>query len=501
MSSNEHSQYDSRSLLNSQPVSVAIINPATYGVEFQNETGLKAFGDIAGQACYEKIAACPSPCSFCRMSEALAGDSIVSQEVAVPGDKHLLIHWSKAPAADGRTRVIETIVDITEHKRTEHALRQSQKLEAVGRLAGGIAHDFNNLMMVVIGHAHRVLQQLGGHPARQELERISQAGLRAAALTKKLLTFSRQQVFEPKELPVNQVIREMEDILRQLIGEQIQTVVVLHAHTGHALVDPVQLGQVVMNLVLNARDAMPDGGLLNIETDNAELDEEFARLHPGARPGSYVKIVVQDAGCGMSADTMSHIFEPFFTTKGPDKGTGLGLATAYGIVKQSQGYIEVTSELGRGSRFCVYFPRVGQPVIEVAVQKKETHPPAAQEMILVVEDEESIRKLVAAILQDQGYHVLSAVDGIEALQRLQTLKGRCDLIITDVIMPRMKSSAFVEGVKAMRPETRVLYMSGYAGDTLQANGVAESVPFLQKPFLPNALIEKVHELLQTGAAH
>ncbi len=500
MSSGEHPRYDARSLLNSQPVSVTVIDPATYRVEFQNETGLKQFGDIAGQSCYKKIAACSSPCSFCRMSEALATDSVVSQEVALPGDKHLLIHWSKAAAADGRTHVIETIVDVTEHKRTEHALRQSQKLEAVGRLAGGIAHDFNNLMMVVIGHAHRVLQQLGGHPARQELERISQAGMRAAALTKKLLTFSRQQVFEPKELPVNQVIREMEDILRQLIGEQIQTVVVLHPHTGHALVDPVQLGQVVMNLVLNARDAMPDGGLLNIETDNAELDDEFTRLHPGARPGSYVKIVVQDAGCGMSVETMSRIFEPFFTTKGPDKGTGLGLATAYGIVKQSQGYIEVTSEMGRGSRFCVYLPRVGRSVIEAPPPKKETHPPAAQEMILVVEDEESIRKLVAAILQDQGYHVLSAVDGIEALQRLQTLKGRCDLVITDVIMPRMKSAAFVEGVKAMRPETKVLYMSGYAGDTLQANGVAEGVPFLQKPFLPNTLIEQVHELLQTGAA-
>ncbi|MDF0642962.1 MAG: ATP-binding protein [Nitrospira sp.] len=500
MSPSKHPQYDARSLLNSQPVSVTVIDPATYHVQFQNETGFKKFGDIAGQACYKKLADCTSPCIFCRMPEALATDSVVSQEVALPGDKHLLIHWSKAATADGRTHVIETIVDITERKRTEHALRQSQKLEAVGRLAGGIAHDFNNLMMVVIGHAHRVLQQLGGHPARQELERISQAGMRAAALTKKLLTFSRQQVFEPKELHVNQAIREMEDILRQLIGEQIQTVVVLHPHTGHALADPVQLGQVVMNLVLNARDAMPDGGLLNIETDNAELDEEFARLHPGAKPGSYVKLVVQDAGCGMSAETMSRIFEPFFTTKGPDKGTGLGLATAYGIVKQSQGYIEVTSELGRGSRFCVYLPRVERSTTETAPLKKDAHQSVAQEMILVVEDEESIRKLIAVILQDQGYHVLSAVDGIEALQRLQTLKGRCDLVITDVIMPRMKSAAFIEGVKAMRPETKVLYMSGYAGDTLQANGVADGVPFLQKPFLPSTLIEKVHELLLPGAA-
>jgi signal transduction histidine kinase/CheY-like chemotaxis protein len=431
------------------------------------------------------------------MPESLVSGAVVSQEVALPGDKHLLVHWSKATTADGQTHVIETIADITEHKRTEQALRQSQKMEAVGRLAGGIAHDFNNLMMVVIGHAHRLLQQFGTHPARQELERISQAGLRAAALTKKLLTFSRRQVFEPKELPINQAIREMEDILRQLIGEQIQTVAVLHPRTGHALVDPVQLEQVVMNLVLNARDAMPDGGLLSIETDNVDLDEHFVRLHPGATTGPYVKIMVQDTGCGMDTETMSHIFEPFFTTKGPDRGTGLGLATVYGIVKQSQGYIDVGSEPGRGSRFTVYLPRVGQPVMETPPAKKESHQVVTQEMILVVEDEESIRKLIATILQDQGYHVLSAADGIEALQRLQVLKGKCDLVITDVIMPRMKSAAFVEGVKAMRPETRVLYMSGYAGDTLQANGVGEDLPFLQKPFLPNTLLEKVHELLQT----
>jgi two-component system, cell cycle sensor histidine kinase and response regulator CckA len=492
-------RYDAQTLLNSQPVIVSVIDPLTHQIQFQNDTGLKKFGNIAGHSCYEKIAGCPSPCTFCRMPEALTTDTVVSQEVGLPGDKYLLVHWSKAATVDGKTHVIETITDITEHKRTEQALRQSQKMEAVGRLAGGIAHDFNNLMMVVIGHAHRLLQQLGSHPARQELERISQAGMRAAALTKKLLTFSRRQVFEPKELPINQTIREMEDILRQLIGEQIQTVVVLHPHTGHALVDPVQLEQVVMNLVLNARDAMPDGGLLNIETDNVDLDEQFVRLHPGSTPGPHVKLLVQDAGCGMSAETMSHIFEPFFTTKGPDKGTGLGLATVYGIVKQSQGYVEVNSELGRGSRFTVYLPRVGQPASEAASAGKETDRSVMQETILVVEDDESIRKLIATILQDQGYYVLSAGDGIEALQSLQMLKGKCDLVITDVIMPRMNSATFIEGVKVMQPETHVLYMSGYAGDTLQANGVGDDVPLLQKPFLPNTLLEKVHELLLTSA--
>lgn len=492
-------RYDPQVLLNSQPVIVTVIDPSNHTIQFQNNTGLKKYGDIAGASCHDKIVGCATPCSFCRMQEALTSDSVISSEVPLPGDKFLLVHWSKAATADGHIHVIETIVDITEHKRTAAALHQSQKMEAVGRLAGGIAHDFNNLMMIVIGHAQRLLQQLGTHPARQELEMISQAGLRAAALTKKLLTFSRRQVFEPKELPVNQTIHELEDILQRLIGEQIQMVVVLHPQAGHALVDPVQLEQVIMNLVLNARDAMPNGGLINIEADNIDLDEQFSNSHPGSTPGPYVTIMVQDAGCGMNTETLAHIFEPFYTTKGPDKGTGLGLATVYGIVKQSQGYIDVTSEPGRGSRFTLYLPRVGQPVVELETPNGGIPTLARQDTILVVEDEEGIRNLITTVLQDQGYQVLAAADGIEALQGLQMLKGTCSLVITDVIMPRMKSSTFIEGVRAMRPETKILYMSGYAGDTLQANGVQDDMPFLPKPFLPTTLIETVRELLQPAS--
>lgn len=487
-------QYDARTLLNSQPVIVSVIDPSTHHVQFQNKTGLTKFGDISGSACYEKIAGCPHPCAFCRMPEALETNDVVSNEVALPGDKYLLVHWSKASTSDGQAHVIETIVDITEQKRTAQALHQSQKMEAVGRLAGGIAHDFNNLMMVVIGHAHRLLQQLSAHPSRPELEMISQAGMRAAALTKKLLTFSRRQVFEPKELPVAQTIGEMEDILQRLIGEHIQVVTVLHPRTGHVMADPVQLEQVIMNLVLNARDAMPDGGLLNIETDNVDLDESFTKTHPGSAAGPYVKIMVQDAGCGMDADTLAHIFEPFFTTKEPGKGTGLGLATVYGIVKQSRGYIDVISEPGRGSRFTVYLPRVREPeVVSDPVHSAATSAPPTT--ILVVEDEESIRRLITTILEEQGYQVQAAADGEEALRCLQRLKGSCPLIITDVIMPRMKSSDLVEAVKALQPDARALYMSGYTGDTLHANGLGEDMPFLQKPFLPTTLIDKVRELL------
>ena len=491
-------QYDAQTLLNSQPVIVTVIDPVTHRVQFQNETGRKKFGDIDHHPCFVKVAGSPTPCAFCRMSESLTSDSVVSSEVALPGNQFLLIHWAKAQTTDGRTHVIETITDITEAKRTAQALQQSQKMEAIGRLAGGIAHDFNNLMMVVIGHAHRLIQQLATHPAQREIELISQAGLRAAALTKKLLTFSRRQVFEPKELDINASIRDMEDLLQRMIGENVQMVVVLHPQAGYALLDPVQLEQIVMNLAVNARDAMPDGGLLNIETDRTDLDEDFVRTHPGATAGSFVKIMVQDAGCGMDADTLSHIFEPFFTTKGPGKGTGLGLATVYGIVKQNRGYIDVTSQPGQGARFTVYLPRIGQPGTAVPVAHPPLAQPAAKETVLLVEDDESIRTLMATVLQDQGYHVMVAGDGIQALQQLQLHKGPCHLVITDVIMPRMKSAALVEGVKAMQPQARVLFMSGYAGDTLEASGIREDTPFLQKPFLPTTLLEKVRELLKAA---
>ncbi len=491
-------RYDARDLLNSQPVIVSVIDPATHQIRFQNKTGQLKFGDITGSSCYETIAGCSSPCQFCRMPDALLTSEVVSTEVALPGDKYLLVHWSKAATTDGAQHVIETIVDITEQKRTAQALHQSQKMEAVGRLAGGIAHDFNNLMMVVIGHAHRLLQQLAGHPAKPELDMISQAGLRAAALTKKLLTFSRRQVFEPKELPVAETIRDMEDILQRLIGEQIQIVTVLHPRTGHVMADPVQLEQVVMNLVLNARDAMPGGGLLNIETENVELDDAFVKAHPGSSPGPYVKIMVQDAGCGMDVETLAHIFEPFFTTKEPGRGTGLGLATVYGIVKQSRGYIDVSSRPGCGSRFTVYLPRVGEPELpsQAEPHKGAEVPPT----ILVVEDEESIRKLVRTILEEQGYQVQTAGDGEEALRCLQRLKGTCPLVITDVIMPRMTSGDLIQGIKALQPDARILYMSGYTGETLYANGLTDEMPFLQKPFLPTALTEKVRELLQSAPA-
>lgn len=491
-------QYDPQTLLNSHPAIVSVIDPGTHGVLFQNEAGLKKFGDISSHPCYEKFPGHASPCSFCRMPEVLTTAGLVSSEVALPKNQYLLIHWSKALTTDGQVHVIETITDISEHKRIEHSLRQAQKMEAIGRLAGGIAHDFNNLLMVVIGHAQRLIQQLAAHPSRHELEFISQAGTRAAALTKKLLTFSRHQVLEQRELHPNGLLREMEDILRRLIGEQIQIVIVPDPKTGHFLGDPVQMEQVILNLALNARDAMPEGGVLTIETGNMDLSQEFVRRHPGSKAGPHIKFVVEDTGCGIDADTLTHIFEPFFSTKEFGKGTGLGLATVYGIVKQSGGYIDVVSQPGRGARFTVLLPRIVKAEQEEEPTRDGAAKPIHRGTVLLVEDDEGIRHLMGAVLRDDGYEVLEAGDGNDALKLLQLRRGDCDLLITDVVMPRMKGAVLVEGVRAMIPSIKVMYISGYAGDTLSANGVSDQAAFLQKPFLPSALTAKVGELLASS---
>ncbi len=493
--SSDGRSYDPQVLLNSQPVVVTVIDPADHAVQFQNRTSLGAFGDMAGAHCYEKIAGKAAPCEFCRMPQALTQDGVVSEQVDMPDGRRLLLHWAKAPTVDGRVHVIETIVDLTMRKQDEQSVRQAQKMEALGRLAAGIAHDFNNLLMVVIGHAQRVAQQLGSHPLHHEVEMIGQAGTRAAALTKKLLTFSRRQVLEQRDVPLNTLIRDMEDILRRLIGEQIQTVIVLDPHAGHVLGDPVQIEQVLLNLALNARDAMADGGILTIETGNADLDDAYVRAHPGAIPGPYVKLVVEDTGSGIDAETLPHIFEPFFSTKGFEKGTGVGLATVYGIVKESRGYIDVTTQVGRGSRFTVMFPRVPSQATEAEQVSAHRPTPQTSATILLVEDDEGIRRLVAAVLRDQGYEVLPAADGVEALQTLQLRKGGCDLLITDVILPRMKAAVLAQGARTMFPNIKVLYISGYAADMLGAHGVDAQAAYLQKPFLPQAIIDKVAELL------
>ena len=355
------SRYDPQSLLNSQPVIVTVIDPSNYHVEFQNQTGLGKFGDIGGQQCHVVIGGSAAPCQFCRMGETLRTGELTSNEVPLPNGQTILVHWAKTVTETGEAHVIETITDITERKKIEAQLRQAQKMEAVGHMASGIAHDFNNLLMVINGFTARLIAKHGDDPRLSHLQVIGDAGARAAALTKKLLAFSRQQPLQLAVVDLNYVIDGLHTLVTKSLGEHIRLTHTLDPQLGKISIDPVQLEQVILNLVINARDAMPQGGELSIQTGNTEIDENFVAQHPGSRAGRYVSFSVKDTGGGMNLDTQSHIFDPFFTTKGLGDGTGLGLTTVYGIIKQHHGYITVDSAIGHGAQFHLYFPRVMEP--------------------------------------------------------------------------------------------------------------------------------------------
>ncbi|MDQ3746378.1 MAG: PAS domain S-box protein, partial [Acidobacteriota bacterium] len=393
--------------------------------------------------------------------------------------------------------------DITERKQTEEALRkseeqlrQSQKLEAVGQLAGGVAHDFNNLLTVITGYSDILLRRFGqGDPARPKVEEIKKAAGRAASLTRQLLAFSRRQTLQPKVLDLNVLVADVSKMLRRLIGEDVEMVLALGTKAGLVKADPGQIEQVLMNLAVNARDAMPRGGKLTVETKSVYLDEGYARHHIAVNPGPYVMLAVSDTGTGMDAETQARAFEPFFTTKEVGKGTGLGLSTVYGIVKQSGGYVWVYSEVGHGTTFKIYLPTVG----EVAgAEEPAALPdvPGGSETVLLVEDEEMVRDLSREILEEGGYTVIVARDGLEGLRVCREFEGRIDLVITDVVMPQAGGRELAEKAAALRPNAKVLYMSGYTEDAVVRHGVLEEeMPFIQKPFTPDALTRKVREVL------
>ena len=383
-------------------------------------------------------------------------------------------------------------------RNTEKQLLQSQKLEAVGRLAGGISHDFNNLLTVILGYSDITLRQLGeDHPLRRNLEEIVRASERAAALTRQLLAFSRKQVMQPKVFDVNTVVTELEKMLRRMIGEDIELRVGLQSDLGNIKADPVQLEQVIMNLVVNARDAMPKGGKLSIETTNIYLDESYARDHVSVEPGHYVMLAISDTGVGMDAETRQRIFEPFFTTKAPGKGTGLGLSMVYGIVRQSGGNIWVYSEEGTGTTFKIYFPRVTDNAEEYKRAATTIQVPKGSETILLVEDADWVRKLARQVLEGAGYRVLEANSADAAIQ--MTNNGtKIDLLLTDVVMPGMSGNDMSRRVLVRRPNLPVLYMSGYTDDAIVQHGVLEpGINFIQKPFSPDALALKVREVLDS----
>jgi PAS domain S-box-containing protein len=386
--------------------------------------------------------------------------------------------------------------DITEQRLLEQQLRQSQKMEAVGRLAGGIAHDFNNLLMVISGYCEFLLQKLGPDPAlRSSAQEIANAADRATSLTRQLLAFSRKQLLTPKVLDLNAVVSENLKMLPRLIGEDLELAFVPADALGKVKADPGQIEQVIMNLVVNGRDAMPSGGKLTIDTCNVVLDESYARLHPGVTPGEYVMLAISDTGIGMDKETQSHIFEPFYTTKG-QKGTGLGLSMVYGIVKQSGGYIWAYSELGHGTTFKVYLPRV-EEAEEKAAQALPAMRPQGQETILVVEDEPQLRDLTRQFLEMHGYTVLVAEHGAAALDVASSYKGPIHLLLTDIIMPVMNGRELAQRIGEVSPKTRILFMSGYTEDAAWRSDMIEnSANFLQKPFTLDALTRKVREVLE-----
>jgi PAS domain S-box-containing protein len=414
-----------------------------------------------------------------------------------------VVRVSGRAVSDGKKgRTFELFAeDVTERRALEQQLRQSQKMEAVGRLAGGVAHDFNNLLMVISGYSEFLLDRLGPDLAlRGPAQEIASAAVRATSLTRQLLAFSRKQMLAPKILDLNSVVTENLKMLNRMIGEDVELVMVPAAELGTVRADAGQIEQVIMNLAVNARDAMPAGGKLTIETSNVSLDEDYARFHAPLRPGNYVMLAISDTGAGMDSETQSHIFEPFFTTKGM-KGTGLGLSTVYGIVKQSGGYIWVYSEAGKGTTFKVYLPRVAETVetpAQVAIPAEAAATEPGTETILLVEDEANLRYLARQFLEKQGYRVVEAADGAAAMQIAVAHEGVIHLLLTDVIMPGMNGRELAQRISEIRPNVKVLYMSGYTENVIGSNGTLDAgVRLLQKPFSLRDLKSKVREVLDS----
>jgi len=399
------------------------------------------------------------------------------------------------------SRVLAILRDVSERQRLEAQLLQSQKMESVGRLAGGVAHDFNNLLGVITGYGDLLLHEIGpGHPSHRRVVEIRKAADRAASLTRQLLAFSRKQVLQLRVLDLNAVVAGIEPMLRRLIGEHIELITALDNGVGRVKADLGQMEQVIANLAVNARDAMPRGGKLLIETGNVELDAVYAATRADARPGPHVMLAVSDTGHGMDAEVLGHMFEPFYTTKAPGLGTGLGLATVYGIVRQLGGQVMVYSEVDRGTSFKIYLPRLEAAADQLQVAAAAGPPPGGTETVLLVEDEPALRVLVEEILTKGGYHVLQNEKPEAALALAASHGGAIDLVLTDVIMPNMSGRQMADALRLGRPGIRVLFMSGYTDDAISHHGILEpGTHFLEKPFTADGLLRKIREVLEAEA--
>jgi len=421
---------------------------------------------------------------------------ITERKQAEENSRRLLEEATARKGAEENAEIVRQQED--QLRVTMQALNQSQKMEAVGQLAGGIAHDFNNLLTVILGYSKTLLKTLGpADPLSKPVIAINKAGERAADLTRQLLAFSRQTVLEPKVLELNDVVRDTEELLRRLIGEDILLTAVLDPSISRVKVDPSELGQVLMNLAINARDSMPKGGKLTNETRNVLLDQQYASIHPDAHPGPYVMLAITDTGGGMTPEVKSRIFEPFFTTKGVGKGTGLGLSVVHGIIRQSGGFVEVYSELGTGTCFKIYFPAVDEIV------SKPTEPDSEEtlcgtETVLLVEDEDGVRMLASLVLESYGYKVLNASNGAEAIRLTEQYRDPIDLLMTDVVMPGMGGRELAESLRPRFPKMKMMFSSGYTNDAVVRHGLShENIAFLQKPYDPTGLVGKVRQVLDT----
>ena len=400
---------------------------------------------------------------------------------------------------DGEDVTEGTLVDISERRSLEDKLRQAQKMEAVGQLAGGIAHDFNNLLTVIQGYSHLLMEHFKRDvEAHEQVQKIEEASEKAASLTRQLLAFSRKQVLQPKVINLNNLVENLSSLLQRLIGEHIELRTITAEDLGQVKADAAQIEQVMMNLVVNARDAMPDGGQLTVETANAELDDSYSADHPGVNPGPYVMLAVSDTGNGMTQETLARIFEPFFTTKEMGRGTGLGLSMVYGIVKQSGGHIWTYSELGHGTTFKIYLPRTEEPADNNVSRRSGATSISGNEQILLVEDDEKLRELARSILTTCGYTVIASTDTAHARLICEQRASSIQLLLTDVVMPGISGRALAQLLVAKNPKVKILYMSGYTENAIVHHGVLDSgTYFIQKPFTPSMLAGKVREVLES----